>query len=162
MSKTSNDIILKDIYNFYKANFVNNINYGKFAKIIDLFNKEVVQLLYKGLTIKLPYRLGVFEVLRSKPNYDFNEDGSIKIINHAKNIDWKATNKLWEDNPKLKKKKWLVYDNFHSDGYKVKVAWNASSKRFIFRTFNFKPSRMLVRGLATYIKTNNKIDYNDK
>ena len=117
--------------------------------------------MFKGVVITLPHKLGILYVSRYKPKYRFNEDGSLDLSKSRKLINWKETNQLWLEQPELKKKKYLVYDNEHSDGYKVKIMWQSVTRKIAYKIFNFVPARQFIRDLASYIKINKKVDYND-
>jgi hypothetical protein len=160
MSKTAVDIPLTLSYKFYKNNYENPVNKNVYIKVLKIANKKIINLLFKGIVLSLPYRLGTLYVKRYKPNYKFNSDNSLRLVSNSKEIDWKETNLLWKEHPETKRKKYLTYDNIHSDGYRMKLKWLMWNKNPGFRIYNFVPARNLVRDLAKYIK-NNKIDYND-
>lgn len=161
MAKIAVDIPITLSHKFYKTNYVNPIGVRLYRKVLKAINKKILNLLIKGIVISLPYKLGILYVSRFKPNYRFNKDGTLKIANMAKEVDWYETNKLWKEQPELKAKRYLTHENIHSDGYRMKIEWEQSTNKIGHKLYNFAPSRNFTRGLAKYIKDNKNIDYND-
>lgn len=78
------------------------------SSIRDLISK-------KGYVFKIPENCGRIEIRKVKREMEIDENGD--IINKLP-PNWKATNKLWAENPKAKEKKIIIrYPNEHTEGF---------------------------------------------
>lgn len=160
--KKKYDYGIKDIYNYYKNNYPNTLKYKEFAVILKEFNKLLIEEMYKGAYISLPYSLGDLYIYKYKPTLKFDEDGNIVTKGKYSMVDYKATNELWKEYPELKHKQRVIYDNFHSDGFKLRISWKRYHTVRTNKLYNFTPSRYFKRGLNKYFKVNPNQDYYDK
>jgi hypothetical protein len=106
----------------------------EFKKASILIFQEVVDSIFKGKRVTLPYGLGVL----------YLDTFELK----GKKIDFGASNKIG---------KVVYHTNLHSDGKTYKLKWYKVSSRFKNKKmFKFKLNRSHSRKLASLIK-NNKI-----
>ena len=166
--RTKRDIGLKDFYRFYKDKKNEGIKtksktlvtYEKYAKVISLFNKKIAEeIIIKSYDYKIPHRLGVLCVRKTKLTPCILPNGKVKITN---SVNWKATLDLWKKDEDAKTNKKLIrHLNEHTDGYSFKFWLLKPPARFINKTFYyFKASRNNNRTLAKVLKDENlNIDY---
>lgn len=146
-NKIQNPYTLKDMYAKYKENIDEgspyDIPYSVYVGITTDFIKAMIQRLYDGLKIKLPFRLGSLQIVKKKMYFSTQ-------INKKLGIDWAATNKYG---------KLIHHTNEHSDKYKYLYFWDrrGSSVKGI-ASYRFIPCRTLKRTLAKLIKED-KRDY---
>lgn len=116
---------LSHAYRFYKKNVAKKaqkfkIGEKEYKEISKEYINTIVDLmLEKGQVITLPYGLGDLKIRRSLTIPEFglsNSDRDLKI-------DWFSTNKLWRENPELKKKQYVYFLNEHSDGWYAVWHW---------------------------------------
>jgi len=161
---TKKKIIKLDIVRFYNKFYKNRLDEKLFRLVLNDINTEIRKKVYEGHIVHLPRGLGELYVRRSnRHKLVFTEEGNVDFIKTTVMTDWGSTNKLWKEQPELKGKTYLLYENIHTGGYKMKLIWRTpASKHDHVRYMQFKPARVFKRGLAKYIKDNNKIDYFDK
>ena len=110
MKKNLTDYGIRDAFKFYKTkrNSEVNITASEFSSICKDFNKRVSNLIiYENFSFLLPFRMGRIRIRKYKPKTYIQEDGSLD--KSRLRPDWKATKKLWEQNPKAKEDKKLVF-----------------------------------------------------
>lgn len=151
----------RDIYYFYRRNYANDVGVINFSKILNMFNNKLIEEIYKGAYITLPYSLGDLYISKYKSKYQFDSEGNVITKGKFGIIDYKATKELWKDHPELNHKKYVYYDNFHTDGYKFRIKWKRYHRNRTNRLYNFKPSRQFSRGLAAYLRKNPNQSYYD-
>lgn len=122
------------------------ISRKEYKDICKEYIKVIVNLmLEKGQTIKLPYGLGELKIRRSLTIPEF---GLAKSDRKLK-IDWFNTNKLWKDNPELRKVQYVYYLNEHSDGWYAVWHWTKFNTRIKGRrSYSFEPCWTNKRRLA--------------
>lgn len=166
MKKTRVDYKKSDFYSYYSVfHGKKELTRGQYGIIIEKLNLKIVDYVLEGNTFKFPFRLGTLRIVRNKPKYVFNEDGTIDNIKSKISINWKDTNALWEKYPKLRRKQYIYYENEDTDGYIFKIVWSVfgiGKKSRNIRYYKFKPVRFFQRTLKKYIIENNKIDYEDR
>jgi len=144
----------KDIYRYFvKNNSSLKITSSQHGKILNMFNKEVSNLiLTKAFEFLIPARLGGLRILKYKPSIKIREDGSLDTSNLS--VDWKKTNELWESDSSSKEQKKLIYfTNEHSEGYQYKWYFTNYRSNCINKSaYCFRPSRSNKRKLAELIK----------
>ncbi len=160
--KFKHDYGMQNIYQFYKSKYSDPTNYSTFAKVVDTFNSILIEEIFKGAYITLPYSLGDLFIYKYKPKYKFDEDGQIITQGKHKMIDYKATKELWADHPELVHKQVVCYDNFHTDGYKFSISWKRYHTLRAHKLYNFIPARGFRRGLAAHLRKNPNQDYYGK
>ena len=149
------DYTITDAFKLYQEEVLEGLQvpYKEYRAILKTFNKLLVtEVLYNSAEIIIPSNIGVIRIRKRKVN--------LENINKLL-PDWAATKKLWEDNPKAKEKKQLVYHlNEHRKGYKYKVYWDKRKSRVKNHTiYYFKPCRDFSRELAYVLKNLFEIDY---
>lgn len=154
------DYNLKEIFQYYRNTRENTVDYKTFSHILKLFNVKLLQHAFNADYLILPSKIGDIYVKKYKPSYKFKENGEIDTYGKPGLIDFKATKDLWEKHPELAHKQWLVYDNHHSDGYKLKIYWRRGAIKNIL-LYNFRPARVFKRGLAKFTRNNPNRDYYD-
>lgn len=145
------------IYRRYKETSENPLPYSEYCKILSEFNLLFVNyIIYESVEIKLPFNLGSMRVKKHKKKVTLE-----KIQEGKMSVDWKETKQLWEDNPKAKESKKLVFHlNEHRDGYSYKIFWDKNRAMLLNKTFYYLvPARNFKRTLANVLNTNFKIDY---
>ena len=152
---------MKNVYQFYKEKYTDPLEYTTFAKVINLFNDLIIENVYKGSYITLPYSLGDLFIYKYKLKYKFDEAGNI-INTGYKLIDYKATKDLWKEYPELEHKQHVFYDNFHTDGFKFGISWKRYNTLRAHKLYNFIPSRGFRRNLAAYLREHPNQSYYDK
>ncbi|MCP4255505.1 MAG: hypothetical protein GY775_19290 [Candidatus Scalindua sp.] len=161
--KFKSDYGILELFQFYNKSYNNTVETMIFSKVLNSLNLELIDSIYKGAFISFPYSLGDLYISKFKQKLKFDSAGNIITKNKFKMIDYKATNELWKAKPEFKKLgKKIVYENFHSDGYKLKINWKRYHTVRTNKLYNFTPSRAFRRNLATYIKDNPNQIYYDK
>lgn len=156
----------KDMYNKYNKDVkeeheMYNVSYSEYSKVLNKFNKAITDAIMKdAYEFILPKRIGTIRIKKYKPKLRIDEEGNLKTKYLP--VNWKATNELWETNPKAKEEKKRVYFlNNHSDGYRY--IWYYSTYRSALNNkslYRFIPTRTNKRDLAKLIKDDNfKGDY---
>lgn len=149
------DLKIKDLYSYYLEKVPTDLQvpYSVYRDVLKEFNALLVEeIIHNSEGIKLPLNLGYLRVRKSKVNLTRLD----KLI-----PDWGATNKLWEENPKAKEDKKLIFHlNEHRGGFKYKIFWDKSQNRLPNKSFYyFIPTRAFKRNLASVLKNNHTIDY---
>jgi hypothetical protein len=160
--KFKHDFGVRHILYYHNKNYPKRLEYKDISTVLNIFNNKLIESLYKGAYITLPYSLGDLYIYKYKPKFRFDKNGTIITKNKFKMIDYKATNKLWKTYPELAHKKYICYDNFHTDGYKFRIKWKRYHKNRLNRLYNFTPARSFSRGLAQYLRKNPNQSYYGK
>jgi hypothetical protein len=156
------DVGTREIYNFFREHYSYKISAEQFLKILRALNKRLTEYIFEGVIFNAPNSLGMFYVERKKPVVAWDDDGNLDLNKTTVATDWGETKKLWLEKPELKGKTFLLYENFHTGGYKMKIKWNkATANVSNIATYAFKPARGFKRNLAKFIKTTNKLTYYD-
>lgn len=129
--------------------YKNIIDREKFNDIVDSYSKFMMDKVCEGHLIFLPCRFGTLQIVGRKQQ--------VRIVdNKIKGLapDWVRTKKLWDENPKAKEEKKLLYhENPNEDGYRFRFAW---SKRNVFITnknfYSLRVSRKNKRVVSNLIK----------
>lgn len=120
-----------------------DISYSTYVSITTTYINKIVERLFEGFRVTLPYRLGVIQVVKKKMYFKSQ-------LTKGKGIDWAATNKYG---------KVIHHLNEHSDGYKYLFNWDRRGSRIKnIHSYKFIPTRTLKRTLASLIKKE-KRDY---
>lgn len=160
--KFKHDYGLTHMYKFYKEKYTSPLEYKTFKQIIDLFNTKLINEVYKGAYVTLPYTLGDLFIYKYKKKIYFDSEGNILNKNKSNLTDYKATKELWKEYPELEHKQWVYYDNSHTDNFKFAISWKRYHTIRMHKLYNFKPAREFSRGLARYLKNNPNQNYYDK
>lgn len=160
--KYKHDYGLQHLYKFYKEKYSEPIDYKIFSLIIDSFNQKIIDKVYEGSYINLPYSLGDLFIFKYKQKYKFDENGEIITKGKRGLIDYKATKELWKEHPELEHKQRVCYDNFHTDNFKFGISWKRYHTLRVHKLYNFIPARGFKRGLASYLKEHPNQSYYGK
>lgn len=125
--KIKNSVGVKQIYRTLKKNnsFKYPMNESLFYKIIRTVHEIMKEELLKGNNVKLPLRMGSFELRKSiikKPEIINN-----KLIIHSP-INWDKTLKLWYEDEEAKNKKILIRSNLKYKFRLYYIKYNANYK----------------------------------
>ena len=139
------DFTLKDAYKKYKDVAIKElqVDFKTYKKVCKEFNKEIfTDIIEDNLPFKMPCRLGVLRVKKSKMNY--------KDKNKLK-VDWKTS----------KEANKIVYHlNDHTNGYKFRFWWEKRGPIKNLSVYSFTPIREYKRLLSSILKDKNRtIDY---
>lgn len=148
--KKQNSFGVNDFYYHYRTYRKGIINKPLYRLIIKDFFKELVNYIYKGILIDLPNGLGGFYIQKYKQKISIDKNDNAYHKGYSV-VDWKNTNLLWKDNPELRGKTYLFYENKHTDGYKFKLSKIKFKKAFLNKIYNFVPSITFKRDLAKII-----------
>ena len=139
--KNKKSYTIADIYrNYVKKNDV-ELNYARYKRIIDEFNKVVKEdILERSQAFKMPYGLGVICIVKYKPK---------GYTDKSLSVDYKSSNE---------EGKRIYHLNEHSNGYKYRLYWskvpNVFSARYKYQLCMVRENK---RHLAQLIF--NKQDY---
>lgn len=113
---------VRSSYKQYKETTTNEIVDSKtYIDYANEFNKFLADKVIEGYEITLPARLGTLSVIGKKQKVRVDEHG--KIFGLAP--DWVKTKELWDNNPKAKEEKKLLYHtNNHTDNTIYKFLWS--------------------------------------
>lgn len=113
---------VRSSYKQYKETTTNEIVDSKtYIDYANEFNKFLAEKVIEGYEITLPARLGTLSIIGKKQKIKVDENG--KIFGLAP--DWVKTKELWDNNPKAKKEKKLLYHtNNHTDNTIYKFLWS--------------------------------------
>lgn len=147
MENESNSFGMNDFYYYYRTNRKGIISKDMFRTILREFFSELVEYLYEGFLIKLPFGLGGYHIGKYKPAIGKDKNGNY-YMKGRKAVDYKATKEMWLKHPELRSKIYIYYENLHTDGYKVKLYKGIMNKKILNALYNFKPANTFSRGLA--------------
>lgn len=110
-AKNTKSYTIASFYNDYLTNIeqdtVYDVDYTTYRSIVtDYFKHLQHVLIEEGKMIKLPYRLGNVQIIKSRPKY---------LDKRSLRIDYQATKQY---------NKLILLDNSHSDGFKMRCWWN--------------------------------------
>ena len=131
---------LKDI----ESDTVYDVDYTTYRAIVtDYFKYLQHRLIEEGKTIKLPYRMGSLQIVKSKPKH---------LDKRSLRIDYKAT----KETGKL-----IFLLNEHSDMYKYRYLWSKVDMMVPNKSkYQLVATRANKRRLAEIIK-NRELDYEE-
>lgn len=154
------DFGIMDMYKTYKKNSKNPVTKEQYNKIIGRFNSEVANLiLAEAFEFRMPYRLGYLRIKKTTVKLILDRDGKLKK-NYLR-VDWASTKKMWEDNPKAREEKKLIYHlNKHTDGYYFRWYWDKSATNVSnISVYKIIPARKHLRAIAQLVNTKEDLDY---
>ena len=157
---------LLDYYKHHKSKrkqMYDAIDYKMYSKVLNDIMVEISNSMTSGMyDFKLPYGLGKVITRKYIPTLNLLEDGTYSI---RRAIDWKETNKMWDEYPELRKKQFVYHMNDHSRGFTFTVSYRKEGSKFRNRIFYCgQINRSIKRTLAKKIRegsfdaleTNNK------
>lgn len=155
--KIKSDYGRADYYKHYCKKVDKPVSKERFYAILDDYLNEIHNMIsQEGYEYDMPCRIGKIQFRKYKSEVKLSNDG--KVINNLP-INWKATNKLWEENPNAKEKKILVrHVNKHTGGYTYTlryIKYNATYKnKTAYKMFINREMRRKTQGPIVQ----NKID----
>lgn len=133
-----------DYLNSIEKDTVYDVDYKTYRSIVtDYFRHLQQNVIEEGKLIKLPYRLGNLQIIKSKPKH---------LDKRSLRIDYQAT----KEHNKL-----ILLDNQHSDGFKMRAWWNKTDVMVPNKSkYQLVLTRANKRRMAVIIK-NRLIDYEE-
>ena len=133
-----------DYLNSIEKDTVYDADYKTSRSIVtDYFRHLQQNVIEEGKLIKLPYRLGNLQIIKSKPKH---------LDKRSLRIDYQAT----KEHNKL-----ILLDNQHSDGFKMRAWWNKTDVMVPNKSkYQLVLTRANKRRMAVIIK-NRLIDYEE-
>ena len=131
---------IASFYNDYldsiEKDTVYDVDYTKYRAIVtDYFQHLRQKLIEEGKMIKLPYRMGNVQIIKSRPKH---------LDKRSLRIDYQATKQY---------NKLILLDNTHSDGFKMRCWWNKTDMMVPNKSkYQLVMTRANKRTLAQYIK----------
>lgn len=147
-AKRTKSYTIASFYNDYLGSIerdtVYDIDYNTYRAIVtDYFKHLQHQVIEEGKRIKLPYRLGALQIIKSKPKY---------LDKRSLRIDYQATKQTG---------KLIFLLNEHSDMYKYRFLWSKTDVMVPNKSkYQLVATRANKRRLAQIIK-NRELDYEE-
>lgn len=153
------DYGMTDYYKYYCKDHENPVSRIIFNKIITAFNEKIVDLIINDGLEFTPTTLQMTFCIRKTQRIPKIKNG--KLINTSP-IDWKTTNKLWEEDSEAKEKKILIkFLNNHSSKYVFRIKSIKSGYAYTNKKlYRFKASRFFQRSLSARILDTSKDNFN--
>ena len=146
-NKIQNPITMPEMYENYiqgvEVGSPYDIPYTTYVRVVNKTTKKIIERIYDGITVDLPFKLGKLRIVKKKMNFT-------NQLRKNLGIDWKLTNEYG---------KTIHHTNDHSGGYKYLFNWyRVGSSVTNITKYRFIPTRTLKRTLARLIKED-KRDY---
>lgn len=147
-AKRTKSYTIASFYNDYlndiEKDTVYDIDYTRYRAIItDYFNYLQNQLIEEGKRVKLPYRMGTLQIIKSRPKH---------LDKRSLRIDYQATKQTG---------KLILLLNEHSDMFKMRCWWNKTDMMVPNKSkYQLVLTRANKRRMAVIIK-NRLIDYEE-
>lgn len=150
---------MPDYYKHYKTVCKEPVSRILFNEIVSDFNSKIVDLIINDNLDFIPTTLQFSFCIRKSKRLPRIEDG--RLINTTP-VDWKATNKLWDEDPEAKERKIRVrFLNDHSSKNVFRIKALKIGSRYTNRKFyRFLACRNFQRSLAARIFDPNQSKYN--
>lgn len=140
MSKWTKSATIKNFYKFYTyrkspnhEKYLTNKQYTQIVK--DLFS-GIEEMLFEGETYDIPWGLGEIRINKYKCS------GKPRNYKQEK-IHFERTGE-WKE---------IYYQNFHTDGYRMKIGWYKRGDVFRNRNFySFEPNKRMKKRFAEILK----------
>lgn len=130
----------------------------KLNKAVHEVNKRIMSnMLLKNTFIRLPYNLGVLNVMKHKPIIAMTRKGKLTLP-----IDLRASLDLWENDEEAReKRKYIYHRNQHTGGYIIRTRWEKKGAKINnISAYRFKPVKDFKRLIyATLMDPLNKVDF---
>lgn len=143
--------ILDSYKNYRKAGGSSTVTRLEYCKVVNDFNKHIIDLIFDNNEVKLPEKMGTISVKGKKIITEFDEELG-RISNQAP--DYGETKKLWARCPECKERKQMVYHlNEHTNGVRYRFFWSRERmivENKLFYTMVF--TRTNKRNLSHLIK----------
>jgi hypothetical protein len=151
---------MSDYYKFYTKNYPYKVEKRTYNEVISELNKFIVdEVVDTAKEFILPHRTGFIGIAKIKRGVTLLPDNTIINTNPP---DWKATNKLWDEDPEAKEKKILVrHKNTHTGGYVYTIKYNKYNATFNNKAaMSFIATRDFKRAVTRRINDYSKEKYN--
>lgn len=143
------DYGIRDYYKYYHKNGGVE-SYNVFAKCVREFHTRIGDYLIKNeYTFKLPFKLGGITVRKIKTYVKFDDKGRLRT---NLPINWKETNKYWDEHPEERKKVYIRHENKQTNG--VKYSFHYIKKGALYHNksiYTININRQLKRRFKEYI-----------
>ena len=103
------------------------LTYPQISKIITMYHELAREDYSVGEPIFLKKSMGNLQLYKEKREIYLNAKG--EIVNNLP-INFRATWKLWNENPELKNKTYIRYLNKHSDGFMFTTSYQISKAKY--------------------------------
>ena len=147
-AKNTKSYTIASFYNEYlndiEKDTIYDIDYNKYRSVVtDYFLHLQQKLIEEGKRIKLPYRMGSLQIIKSKPKH---------WDKRSLRIDYQATKQY---------NKLILLDNAHSDGYKYRCHYDKTDMVVPNKSkYQLVLTRANKRHLAALIKSR-EMDYEE-
>lgn len=147
-AKNTKSYTIASFYNDYLSSIepdtIYDINYTTYRAIVtDYFKYLQQRLIEEGKMIKLPYRMGNVQIIKSRPKH---------LDKRSLRIDYQATKQY---------NKLILLDNAHSDGFKYRCWFNKTDMMIPNKSkYQLVLTRANKRHLAALIKSR-EMDYEE-
>ena len=112
---------IRTSYSLYKERNPEAVEINVYIKIVQGLFKYMIKKMFEGYEVKMFSRLGSLQIVGRKVRPRVDEQGNVKGL--APN--WAETKKLWDNDPKAKEEKQLVYCfNENTMGIRYKCLWS--------------------------------------
>ncbi len=141
---------IRSSYKYYKSQVEDPVDIKTYLSVVSDFIQFLMDKVFDGFEVKLPARLGSFQIVGRKIKPKLDEQGN--VVGLAPN--WAETKKLWDSNEEAKKNKELVYCfNEHTNGVKYKFLWSKKNVNVKNKTiYSIKFSRANKRRINSLLK----------
>lgn len=110
----------RDSYKLYLTLTKTPQDVKKYILIANAYMQFLIDKVIEGEEITLPARLGTLSIIGNKRKLRFSEEGKPILP-----PNWAKTKKLWDNNPKAKEEKKMVYcTNEETGGVVYKFLWS--------------------------------------
>ena len=170
--KTIADYKTQDIYKHYKIKCkernLEPVPYGKFAKILRVFNENRINLvIMENIEFHMPFRTGSIRVKKKEVKIKIKDNGDVDKRNLS--INWKKTKEYWmkqypnltsEEIKEIPNKK-LIYElNEHTDGFRFIYYWDKITCNIKNQSaYSFTATRTNKEKLTVALKTIRNLNY---
>ena len=100
---------IKDAYKYFLENKKDDCSFlslNNFCKIMNVCNKAMSDIFIEEGTLQLPYHIGQLNLYRYKQEPYIDKEGKVQ---YRGIVNWKETNKLWDEYPELRKIQFVKY-----------------------------------------------------
>ena len=132
------DVNIRSGFRFYKKKYEPAVEEKEYVKILNEFNKFIIDEVFDGFAVHLPAKMGILSIIGKKKVIEFDENGKPNLP-----PDWQKTKALWKKNSEAKAEKKLVYiTNAHSDGIIYRFFWSKEKMMVAYKTvYSFQATR---------------------
>lgn len=152
--KINADFGMAQYYKYYKSNSKNPVDKQKFIKVVEEFNKQIVDLIINENLEYKPVKLQLTFCVRKVVKQPRIKDG--KLVSYSP-IDWKTTKNIWANNPEAAERKLIIrFQNNHSSKKVFNIKAMKYGNTYLNKKYyRFKACRSFQRLLAKRIFNEN-------